>query len=121
MMVVTQSSRACPRCGQHLSQRRTGRPATWCSQACRRAAYEERRAAGRGAIALRVVERVKVTEHDLTECVARVISSPSASRQVLRAMTVLAREGVLSGHPKWSSTQTAADRLAELVVRNRRN
>lgn len=70
---------------------------------------------------MQVVERVHVTDHDLTECVARVTNSPSASRRVLQAMTVLARKGVLSGHQKWSSTDTAADRLAEEVVRNRRN
>lgn len=64
-------------CGQQLSKRGTGRPATWCSQACRRAAYEERRAAERGAIAVKVVERVKTTGHDLGECVARVTSSPA--------------------------------------------
>ena len=120
-MAGTESSKTCPRCGQPVSQRGTGRPATWCSQACRRAAYEERRAADRGAIALQVVERVKVTEHDLSECVARVTSSPSASRRALQAMTVLAREGVLSGHQKWSSTQTAVDRLAEALARKRRN
>src|SRR5690625_4284264 len=48
----------CPRCGAPVPRRRTGRPATWCSQSRRRSAYEERRAAARGAIALRVVDRV---------------------------------------------------------------
>lgn len=119
-MVGGQSSSTCPRCGKPVSRSGTGRPATWCSQTCRRAAYEERRAADRGAFAVQIVERVKLTEHDLSECVARVTNSPSASRRVLQAMTVLVREGVLSGHQKWSSTQTAAVRLAESVERNRR-
>ncbi|GAA2121927.1 hypothetical protein [Nocardioides bigeumensis] len=53
-----------------------GRPRKWCSQACRRGAYEERRAAANGAIATQVVERVTVVEHDLDECVKRVLDSP---------------------------------------------
>jgi hypothetical protein len=69
---------------------------------------------------VQVVERVKFTEHDLRECVMRVTTSPSASRRVLQAVTVLVREGVLSGHQKWSSTHTAAVRLAESVARSRR-
>jgi hypothetical protein len=86
-----------------------------------RAAYEERRAADRGAIAVQMVDRVRVSEHDLSECVARVISSPSASRRLLQAMTALVRDGVLSGHPRRSATHTAAVRLGESVARNRRN
>ena len=47
----------CPRCGETLpappASPRPGRPPTWCSQRCRRAAYEERRAAANGAIAVR--------------------------------------------------------------------
>lgn len=38
--------------------RHTGRPATWCSDRCKRAAYEERRAAVNGAIAVKIVEKV---------------------------------------------------------------
>ncbi len=64
---------------------------------------------------------MKVTDHDLSECVARVKSSASVSRRVLQAVTVLARERVLSGHQKRDSANTAADRLAETIVRNRRN
>lgn len=36
--------------------RGVGRPREWCSQRCRRAAYEERRAAANGAIAIEQVE-----------------------------------------------------------------
>jgi len=103
-----------------VAQGGTGRPAIWCSQACRRAAYEERRAATGGAVAVRVVDRVKVVEHDLSECAARVIGSPAASRRVLQAMAALARDGTLSSQPKWSGTLTAADRLGEALLRNRR-
>lgn len=119
-MAEQQTARVCPRCGDSVAGGGIGRPATWCSQACRRAAYEERRAATAGAVAVRIVDRVEVVEHELSECVARVIGSPTASRRVLQAMAALAREGTLSSDPKWSSTVTAADRLAEALARNRR-
>ena len=58
------------------SPRPTGRPATWCSDRCKRAAYEERRAADNGAIAVRIVEKVTVQDaHDLNECANRAMES----------------------------------------------
>lgn len=113
-------ARTCPRCGASVVQRGTGRPATWCSQACRRAAYEERREATEGAVAVRVVDRVELVEHDRSECAARVIGSPAASSRVLQVLAALARDRTLTGHPKWSGTLTAADRLCTALARNRR-
>jgi len=43
-----------------------------------------------------------------------------SSRQVLQAMAVLARDRTLSSHPQWFGTLTAADRIGEVVERNRR-
>jgi hypothetical protein len=107
--------RVCPRCGEPVARRAIGRPAVWCSQVCRRAAYEERRAASGGAVSVRVVERVKAVDHDLRACAARVIDSPAASRRVLQAMASLAHDGTLSNSSKWSGTVIAANRLgAEL-------
>ncbi len=53
---------SCPRCGRAVDWSGHGRHPLWCSQACRRAAYEERRASASGAIAVRVVQREKVIE-----------------------------------------------------------
>ncbi len=93
--------------------RRTGRPATWCSDRCKRAAYEERRAAANGAIAVKVVERVVVQDaHDLNECANRVMESPVACRRVLDHLVELARNDQLSD-PKWGTT---ARSLANLVA-----
>lgn len=93
--------------------RRTGRPATWCSDRCKRAAYEERRAAANGAIAVKVVERVVVQDaHDLNECANRVMESPVACRRVLDHLTELARNDQLSD-PKWG---TAVRSLASLIT-----
>ena len=105
----------CPRCGEPVPIRATGRPATWCSPACRRAAYEERRAARSGAIAVQVVERVLTVEHGLPVCGARVTDSPAACRKVLRALEVLAREGALLTDPKWEATVTAARALNDTI------
>ena len=64
--------------------RATGRPATWCSDRCKRAAYEERRAAANGAIAVKIIEKVVERDlHGLSECSNRVKESPVACRRVL--------------------------------------
>jgi endogenous inhibitor of DNA gyrase (YacG/DUF329 family) len=107
-------SGVCPRCGGPVPVRATGRPASWCSQRCRRAAYEERRAAAAGAIAVEVVETVTTTEHGLDECVRRVRASPVAARRVLTHLTRLVAEDGLR-NPKWGSTVDAAAFLARKV------
>lgn len=108
----------CPRCGDEMPQSRpTGRPATWCSPRCKRAAYEERRAAANGAIAVKVVERVKVEEHPLSECSRRVAQSPAGCRTFLKHLAQLARQGDLE-NAKWSSTLRAFDDL-QLLLRRR--
>jgi hypothetical protein len=92
--------------------RRTGRPATWCSDRCKRAAYEERRAAANGAIAVKVVEKVLMQDgHDLHECASRVMDSPAACRRVLDHLAALAREGRLTD-PKWDATVRSVRNLA---------
>ena len=105
----------CARCGRPVPPRATGRPATWCSQACRRAAYEERRAARSGAVAVKVVDRVTAIEHDLSECVKRVTGSPAATRRVLKALSKLACDGVLTSDPKWASTVAEARALKDAI------
>lgn len=102
----------CPRCGTRLTFKATGRWPTWCSQRCRRAAYEERRAAKNGAIAVQIVEREPVLEHDLGGCAARVLESPAACRAVLRGLNELVAQGTLVQAGKWDSTYTAATKLA---------
>jgi endogenous inhibitor of DNA gyrase (YacG/DUF329 family) len=108
------TSGVCPRCGSLIPVRATGRPARWCSQRCRRAAYEERRAAAAGAIAVEVVETVTTAEHGLDECVRRVQPSPVAVRKVLAHLTKLLAEDGLRD-PRWVSTVDAAVALARAV------
>jgi endogenous inhibitor of DNA gyrase (YacG/DUF329 family) len=109
----------CPRCGDPIPVRTMGRPARWCSQRCRRAAYEERRAAAAGAIAVEVVETVTTTEHGLDECVRRVQASPVAARKVLTHLTkVMAEDGLRDS--KWASTVDSAVFLARAAGASRR-
>lgn len=106
----------CPRCGADMPvpipSTRPGRPPKWCSQTCRRAAYEERRAAANGAIAVRVetvekpvervVERVrvKVVEQKVTPRKAAQITleSPAASQAFLSGLADAIASGELDRH-----------------------
>ncbi len=93
-----------------------GRPAVFCSGACRKAAHEARRTAAPGAFEVKVVDRVVVESHDLTECVARVVASPSACRHVLAALTRLAGDGTLGADPKWRPAHTATQSLVDAIT-----
>jgi hypothetical protein len=95
------------------SPRPTGRPPTWCSDRCKRAAYEERRAAANGAVAVKIVEKVVEQDaHGLNECTNRVMESPVACRRVLDHLAEMARAGQLHD-PKWDSTVRS---LTNLIV-----
>jgi hypothetical protein len=96
--------------------RPTGRPPIWCSQACRRAAYEERRAAARGAIAVELVDRVETREHPIGTCVDRTIDTPTGCRRVVYELARLARDGTLARDPKWATTYTAVHALIDAVL-----
>jgi hypothetical protein len=107
----------CLRCGAAWLGRPGGRPRKWCSQRCRRAAYEERRAAAEGAIAVREVVREVVREapeqeHDLTTCAGRVADSPAAARRVIRSLDKLVQA---SSDPRWSSIREDLLRLAARI------
>jgi hypothetical protein len=66
-------------------------------------------------VAVEVVDRIRVAEHDLSECVDRVTGSPAATRRVLKALAELARGGVLTSEPKWASTVAAARALKDAI------
>jgi len=111
----------CPRCGTPVPQRATGRPATWCSHSCRRAAYEERRAARTGAIAVELVDRVVVREVRLThspdDCVQAVLASPTATARLLRELTGLLFVQEQIWNPRWSRVIDTVNVLLHLTMR----
>jgi hypothetical protein len=99
--------------------RSTGRPATWCSDRCKRAAYEERRAAANGAIAVKIVQKVVERDpHRLNDCADRVMASPVACRRVLDHLAELARTHQLSD-PKWDTTVRSLTNLIGAVTPRR--
>ena len=124
----------CPRCRTELpAPAGRGRRRLWCSQKCRRAAYEERRAARSGAIGLRVervVERVekpvwcveyrdRVVEvipppPETTQAAAIVLTSPRACRVVLDSLTDAATLGTLHRGEHAATVRAAARLLTAL-------
>jgi len=124
--------RRCPRCSGALPLApwppKPGRPPVWCSQRCRRAAYEERRAAANGAIAVRVeivekpverlVERVQIESQrgpvSPAEAAQVVLGSPRACRTVLEFLTAEADAGRLEAGVHAPTLRAAARLLQSL-------
>lgn len=85
----------CARCGNKLQDvKPTGRPRVYCAPACRKAAYEDRRAHRDGAVQVQVMEKV-VTEvrerrievpHPRTDCIDAVLYDNDA---LVHAMWIL--------------------------------
>lgn len=82
----------CARCGTKLKEvKSTGRPRLYCSPACRKAAYEDRRAHRDGAVKVQVVEKL-VTEvrerrievpHPKSDCIDALLYDNDALVQVM--------------------------------------
>lgn len=112
-VLITETT--CPRCGQIVTPKPgRGRPPKWCSQACRRAAYEERRAAASGAIAVRTVtveKHIAPTRDDLVEL---VLTTPGALRAVVERVERDYSGALITDH-RWQERQAifgAARRIA---------
>ena len=112
----------CLRCGTPWVGRPSGRRRKWCSQACRRAAYEERRAAAAGAIAVREVEVATVNDHDLSTCVKNVADSPTAVKRLLRSLGESSRLGDVATELRWEPTRkelgTLLGKIASMTTRH---
>lgn len=91
----------CARCGSKLRDvKPTGRPRIYCSPACHKAAYEDRRAHRDGAVKVQVVERV-VTEvrerrvdvpHPRIDCIKSVLADDDAMIRVIWTLAVLVQD-----------------------------
>ena len=91
----------CARCGTKLKEvKSTGRPRLYCSAACRKAAYEDRRAHRNGAVKVQVVEKV-VTEvrerrielpHPRSDCINAVLADDDLVVSVIWTFTTLVRD-----------------------------
>lgn len=92
---------SCARCGTKLKEvKTTGRPRLYCSPACRKAAYEDRRARREGAVKVKLVEKV-VTDvrerrievpHSRSDCAKAVVADDEAILQAIVILTALVRD-----------------------------
>ena len=104
----------------------TGRPRVYCGPACRKAAYDDRRARTPEAFQVRVVERTVVETvetistvdegHDISECVRRVCGSPRGVTNVLSALEGLVRSGTLQFDGKWAPVVRAIAELNRAIL-----
>ncbi len=96
-----------------------GRTRVWCSDRCKKAAYEARRSGREHAVSVKVVERVVVKEHHISECVRRVQASPVAVRHVLYQVVGLVDARTLLYDPKWVRALPAVEALQDALSRTR--
>lgn len=88
----------------------SGRRRRWCSDACRRRGWEERKAVERGVVHVRQVP----VEPSMEEMVARVASSPEALESLLRLLRERAGRGEL-GPEEWDRAVDAVKDLAGVL------
>lgn len=118
---------ACARCGTPLPETKSaGRPRVYCSESCRKAAYDDRRAKRDGAVRVqlidRVVERTLETvvrrEHSRGECVRAVLADPHSIREVLiGASRHVGAKRITPADDAFWDLVTSAEFLMEALVR----
>lgn len=118
----------CARCGNKLKDvKPTGRPRIYCSPACRKAAYEDRRAHRDGAVKVQVVKRV-VTDvrerrievsHPRIDCIKSVLAHEDAMIRVIWTLAVLvqdrSRKEYAPGQPRFERLRQHARSLYEAL------
>lgn len=82
---------ACGWCGASITVARVGRMPKWCSPACRHRAWEQRRAADSGLVAVEVIDRhVDVVREVVKKETVPVLVSPTSVQHWADLMTTLA-------------------------------
>lgn len=118
----------CARCSAKLTEvKPTGRPRLYCSPACRKAAYEDRRAHRDGAVKVQVVEKI-VTEvrerrievpHPRSDCIDSVLADDDAMLTVIWTLTALVRDrsrrAYDPGQPRFKSLSRHAAALHDAL------
>lgn len=116
----------CVRCGRPLVTASTGRPRVYCTPACRKAAYEDRRAGRAEAVKVQLVDRVIVqtierverVQHPRAECVTLVLADPALTRRVLMGLSSQVNSQRITPADKvfWDLV-TSVDYLTEALAR----
>lgn len=124
----------CAHCGARLGvPKTTGRPRLYCSPACRRATYEDRRARRNGAVQVQIVEKL-VTEirehrvevpHPRRDCIQAVLDDDDALGNVILVLIDEVRNdkgGAFdTDHPKFWDLYNNVEVLHEAIVRRARD
>lgn len=107
----------CAHCGEPFRwpPARTGRTRVYCSDVCRKAAWDARRTTTKRGVAVKVVERVVIQEHNLTECSRRVAESPVACTNVFHALCRLAEAHRFEYEPRWARAFIAFQGIYEVA------
>ncbi|MBW9210516.1 hypothetical protein KV100_12715 [Mumia sp. zg.B21] len=125
MVRTVQPISRCQHCGAPLPPAAaTGRTRIYCRPACRKAAYEQRRAKKPGAVRVQVVERVVVETrrgHLITDCADRVTDSQHAVEYVIDNLTALARIHHWTRDPRWRGVLRAVDDLNTAIADHERH
>ncbi len=127
-MAITRSYQSvgeCQHCGGPMPpSAATGRSRIYCTPACRKAAYEARRARRPDATIVKVVDRVVVERHetivdkghDINTCVFRVAQSPRACTNIVQHLAGMARNKELLEANEWAPTVRAIEDLFATIT-----
>ncbi|GAB3851823.1 hypothetical protein GCM10028801_01940 [Nocardioides maradonensis] len=116
----------CQHCGGPLPPTKsTGRTRLYCTPACRKAAYEQRRARKPEATIVKVVDRVVVERHetttvvdkghDINRCMLNVAQSPRACANVIAHLAGMARNNELLDSGEWAPVVRALGDLGDAL------
>ncbi len=104
----------------------TGRRRVYCTAACRKAAYEMRRARKPDATLIKLVDRVIVETHEtvrvvdeghgIVTCVLNVAQSPRTCANVVAHLAGMARNKQLLEDPKWQPVVRAIEDLNKAII-----
>lgn len=129
-MAITRSYQSvgeCQHCGGAMPpSASTGRSRIYCTPACRKAAYEMRRARRPDATRIKVVDRVVVERHEtvkvvdeghnLLKCVVNVTASPRACTNVVGHLAGMARNNELLDANEWQPVVRAIEDLFAAIT-----
>lgn len=117
----------CVRCGTKLpANASTGRPRVYCTPACRKAAYEDRRAGRDNAVKVQLVDRVIVqtververVQHPPAQCVTMVLADPALTRKVLIGLSrQVGSKRITPDHDAFWDLVTSVEFLSEAFAR----
>lgn len=127
-MAITRSYQSvgeCQHCGGPMPPTATtGRRRVYCTPACRKAAYEKRRARKPNATLVKVVDRVVVEHHEtvvdkgheIGTCQVRVAQSPRACTLIVQHLAGMARKQELLDNNEWAPTVRAIEDLFAAIT-----